>query len=107
MEDETKPQEGTETAPGAQQTDDAGSTSLEARMAVMEKELADARKENASWRRKLRDQEEEQKQAQEAKLKEEKKWQDFSDELMHQSREFYNFLKIREGSRILNIGMPV
>ena len=53
MEDETKPQEGTETAPGAQQTDDAGSTSLEARMAVMEKELADARKENASWRRKL------------------------------------------------------
>jgi hypothetical protein len=39
-------------------------------------------------------------------LEEQKKWEAFSDELKCQSREFYSFLKLREGSRILNIGMP-
>lgn len=45
---------------------------------------------------------EEQELAEEQKL-----WDDFSDRLKHESAELYNFLKFREGSRILNIGYPV
>ena len=78
MEEEEKGQEPNETPPGAEQTDDAGSESLTTRIAVMEKELSDARKENASWRKKLRAQEEAQKEAQEAKLAEDKKWEELA-----------------------------
>jgi hypothetical protein len=45
---------------------------------------------------------EEQEAAEEQKI-----WEAFSDELKYQTAELYNFLKIREGSRILNIGYPV
>jgi hypothetical protein len=38
---------------------------------------------------------------------EEAKWRAFSDELKHQSKEFFDFLSIRVGRRILNIGYPV
>jgi hypothetical protein len=37
---------------------------------------------------------------------EEKFWNDYSDELKAQTAEIYNFLKYREGSRIVNIGIP-
>jgi hypothetical protein len=79
VDEEERPQEGQETPPGAEQTDVAGSDSVAARLAVMEKELADARKENASWRTKLREQEKAQAAAQEAKLKEDKKWQELAE----------------------------
>lgn len=35
---------------------------------------------------------------------EEKKWEAFSDEMKYHAAELYNFMKIREGSRILNVG---
>jgi hypothetical protein len=34
------------------------------------------------------------------------KWEAFSDEVKYQAKEFYDFLQFREGSRIINIGMP-
>jgi hypothetical protein len=39
-------------------------------------------------------------------MEEEKRWKDFSDDLKYRTAELYNFFKIREGSRILNIGYP-
>jgi hypothetical protein len=38
---------------------------------------------------------------------EEKKWADFSDELKYQARDMYEFLKIREGRTIYNVGVPL
>ena len=35
------------------------------------------------------------------------KWEAFTEEVKYHAKEFYDFLAIREGRRILNIGMPV
>ncbi len=38
-------------------------------------------------------------------MAEEKRWESFNQDIKDQAREFWNFLKLREGSRIFNIGV--
>jgi hypothetical protein len=38
---------------------------------------------------------------------EEKKWEAFTDDVKYHTKELYDFLAIRDGRRILNVGFPV
>ena len=75
--EEEKGQEPQEEQLDAEQTDDARSDALDAE--ALKQQIAEVRKEAASYRRKLRDLESSQQLAQEAKLKEEKKWQELAE----------------------------